>query len=348
MAYTEITIEVPMSWKARVDLGTVFLGEVYDALRVDEHWCLDFERGFRWWASDYAQTIIADVGVFRNMCSIYRVQAEIDLLRGRGKADDCEMYLSSAMCRANLNALTYNTEADTYRFNCTVYVTEDNKEWLLKLFLAAVALQVSAAEHRGPLLAKGLGAAVATSGHLKHGMRDRPHPMVNAIDQFFVPKGAEPSRWIGVPDWKQATEMIRRLALVCRTDSHSSLHAEFAWGEDPGPAAEGKTPVTLAVVTDLKHEFLGNGLSLTLRLPIDLGDAMEAHSALELNALERKGWKWWHDFGSWCCLGNDLAFTCFVPNTSYNEQVLPQLVHAMALRAQWVNELFIESNPLLR
>lgn len=337
-----------MSWKDRKDLGTKFIGDVYDALRIDEHWCMDFERGYRWWASDYAQTIIADPSVFHNLSSIYRVHAEIDILRGRGKAADCEMYLSTAMSRANLNALTYDAEKDVYRLNCTVYVTEDNQEWLLKLFLGAVGLQLAVAEQRAPLLAEALDAVVATSGHVKHGMRDRAHPMVHAIEQFFVPMGANASKWIGVDEWNDASDVIRRLALVCRTDSHTSLHAEFAWGEDPGPAAEGKTPVKLSVETDFRHAFLGNGLSLTLRLPLDMGDANEAHSALELNALERKDWKWWHDFGSWCCLGNDLAFTCFVPNTLYHPQTLPQLVHAMALRAQWVNELFMAGNPLLR
>ncbi|MCO5297646.1 MAG: hypothetical protein M9921_12390 [Fimbriimonadaceae bacterium] len=336
------------SWRDREDLGTAFVAQVYEGLRVDDHWGVDYSRGFRWWASDYAQTISADVGVFHNLCSIYRVHAEIDLLRGRGKAEQFELYMAAAMARANLNALVFDADQDTFRLNCTVYVTEENKEWLLKLFLAAVALQVSVAHTRGPTLAGELGTPVASTQHPTHGMRESPHPMVHAIDQFFVPPGAQPSRWIGVGEWEEATDMIRRLALVCSTDGRSSLHAEFAWGEDPGPAAEGKTPIRLAVLTDLPHAFLGNGLSLTIRLPINLGDDQEAHTTLELNALERKDWKWWHDLGSWCSLGNDIAFTCFVPNTLYNPHVLPEMVHGMALRAQWVNELFMAKHPLLR
>lgn len=337
-----------MSWRNQEDLGTAFLAQVYEALRIEDHWCTDYSRGFRWWASDYAQTLSADVGVFHNLCSIYRVHSEIDLLRGKGKADEFEMFMSANMARANLNALVFDATQDTYRLNCTVYVTEENKEWLQKLFLAAVALQVSVAHNRAPGLAQELDTAVAASQHQTHGIRDKPHPMVHAIEQFFAPPGKAESRWIGVPEWEDASDVIRRLALVCSTDGRSSLHAEFAWGEDPGPAAEGKTPCKLAVQTDLQHAFLGNGLYLTLRLPINLGDDQEAHTSLELNALERKEWKWWHDLGSWCCLGNDIAFTCFVPNTLYNPKILPELVHGMALRAQWVNELFMARNPLLR
>lgn len=324
-----------MSWETRSDTGLAIIGQVNDALKIADKWRVDEPRGFMWWASDFAQRIWADPGIFHHTHSVYRLHAEIELIRGRGHAAEHVVFLSHVMSRATLSALVHDPQGDTYKLHCSVYASDDNAEWLGRLFLSAVGIQISEAHCTARKLSDDLKSAAATTSHPNSGIRNEPDPMCTALERFFKPAGVNPSRWEDVPEWEEADQNIKRLAQKRSSDGKSFLHAEFAWAGDP---THGDCAI-LEVTTQRPHPELGNGLHFCLILPLRMNEENAAHTALELNAAERREWKWIHDLGSWCCENDQVEFNCFVPNTSYNKHILPNLVHEMAIRANWASEL---------
>lgn len=327
-----------MGWRTRDDLGTQIVGHVYDAMKVSDGWSINFDRGFSWWADDFCQTVWSDMGLFQNAQNMFRIHAETDLFRGRGHAQDFELALTSAMRDSTFNSVVFDTESDTYKLHCSVYVTADNAHFMDRLFMAACALQVAEASEMGHHLAKQVGAPPATSGHPKHGLRSHPDPMVKCIETFFKPHGVQASRWIGVPEWKQMEWAMERQSQRFECDHSSRMHADFYWSI---PQPDGNVAcTTLEVKTDEAHPILGHGLMFRLKLPIKMSPQKVAHTAVALNNLERKEWLRAQFMGSWCYDDGALEFECFVPNTCYHVDILEAISLSMAIRAEWANEQF--------
>jgi hypothetical protein len=322
-----------MSWRHKEDLGTTLVAFVHDSLKVTDQYSLDVGRGFTWWASDYCQTVWTDVGLFHNMSTLYRVHTEIEILRCDGKGETCEVALTESMSHASLSAIIHDPEKDIYKLHCSVYADYENEEWVKRVLVGAVGLQLSFAQREAGRLAESLGVKPARSGHPVSGMRGTPDPMVQAEERFFRPFGATPSKWIGSEEWEMARENLKRISQKVTTDHQVCLEADFDWWH-------GDDIVKLAFRADEPHPDLGNGLSVRMLVPVKLIPEMRAHLALHLNELERREWNWCHDIGSWCCSGDDLAFACFVPNISYAPHVLAELAHDMGIRAKWINEQF--------
>lgn len=324
-----------MSWQSRSDPGLAIVAQVHDALKIADKWRMDEPRGFTWWASDFAQRVWSDQSVFHNTSAIYRLHAEIEFIRGKGHGAECALHLSRLMSCASLSALVHDGETDTFKLHCGIYASEENAEWLGRLFLGAVGIQISEAHGKASRLAAQLKGAPATSAHPATGMRSEPDPMCAAIERFFRPAGALPSRWADVEEWNEAHYNVKRLAEKVSTDSRSFLHAEFPWAA----GAENGECITLEVTTQRPNPELGNGLHMSLKLPVRMDEEHSARTALDLNAAERQEWKWIHDLGSWCAEEGAVEFNCFIPNVSYHAAILPSLVHDMAIRANWASEL---------
>lgn len=322
-----------MSWQTKEDLGLSLVAFAHDSLKIEEKYRLDHGRGFTWWASDFAQSIWAELGNFRNMSNLFRIHTEIEFLKADGHATDCEIPLLEVMADATFSAMVYDHDKDTFKLHCSVYACYDNEEWIKRLFLGAVGLQLSEAQHTAKKLAERLGVVPATSCHPITGPREHCDPMVEADERFFKPWGAQPSKWLGSTEWEEARQAVRRISIKCTTNDTSHLEAEFEWfhGGDGGFSK-------LIISADESHPVLGHGLICRLIVPTSMVAGTRAHLALHLNEMERKEWNWCNDVGSWCCRGVDLAFDCFVPNISYAEGILPGLAHDMANRARWLNE----------
>ena len=322
-----------MSWREKEDLGTAIVANVCELLRITDEWLVDRTRGFTWWAGDYAQSIWSNLGLFHNGVTLYRLHCETEMLRGSGHARDCELQLTKLMSAATLSGVTYDSTTDLYKLHCSVYVHNDNAEWVKRVLLGAVALQIIDAQNNASL-SLSTGHSTATSGHPIRGLRHHPDPILDSMDKFFRPYGACESKWVGfTAEWDEARERVRRIAQHSVTDNATYLEAEFDWH-----LSAAVLPVRLEIRTDRPHEVLGCGLDFTLSLPFAMPAGQRAHTALELNARERKEWNWCHDLGSWCTRGNEVVFKCFVPNICHAPGILVELAHDMALRANWVNE----------
>jgi len=325
-----------LGWRDKSDLGLEVIEKAHDTLKITNQWRTDQARGYTWWASDFAFRVWAEEGFYHNATATYRLHIETDLLRGRGKAHQFEVALEKEMDSSSMSAVVYDHTDDTYRLHCSVFLNSDNAEWLSKLFPAAAVLQLSEANSIVHDLARVLHATPAVSEHPQSGMRREPDPMLHALDQWFKPLGQKPSHWLGAAEWRDMERYMERQAVTFECDHQSVLRATFDWRVNPNLSQ------VLECTCHEPHPILGNGLHLTLTLPLELAPEPCAHLALQLNQHERHEWKRSHMIGSWCVHGTQLAFRAFLPNTVYQHDLLPQIALTMALRAQWVDEYFLE------
>lgn len=323
-----------MSWRQRSHLGEELLGEVHDLLRLDDHWLVEEQLGFTWWADSLAQRVWSDVGVFHHTTTIYRLHAEADLLRARGRVHDMEVELERLMDECTLSAVIYDTKTDTFKLHCSVFVSEESAGHLRKAFAAAVALQAAEAHRIAQDLSVRMHAVPASSAHPVSGIRSTADPILQRAPEFFRPAGAMPPRWSGVAEWRDVELMLEREAQTFTSNHATEFSAQFAFEAVPGALT------TLSATCHEPHPMLGNGLHFTLAIPLPLPADRAAHMALELNNHEREQWKRSHMLGSWCLHEDKLAFRSFIPNALYNPELLPQVAVNMAVRAQWVNEYF--------
>jgi hypothetical protein len=328
-----------MSWKERSDLGLTLVGDVHDALRIEDQWRTDEARGFQWWPSTFAQHIWADTGLYHNAQAVYRMHAETDLIKGRGHHEDFELALETAIDACTFSAIVYDAASDTFRLHSSVYASPENVGWLKKTFFAAAALQLAEAQDIAGMLSRGQTHAVqAVTEHPRSGLRSGPDPMIHSRDMFFKPHGTAPSKWVGAEEWLDMERFMEREALTFQSDHSTWMKAEFPW-MGPGTSSTGGDPTAVLDVTTMEpNPIIGNGLHFTLVLPLSLEPKRVAHLALELNEFERKEWKRSHMLGSWTCHDGKLAFRCFLPNTIYNKELLPQITNNMAVRASWADE----------
>lgn len=333
-----------MSWKERSDLGLTLVGDVHDALRVEDKWRRDEVRGFQWWPASFAQHIWSDVGLYHNAQAVYRMHAETDLISGRGHHEDFEEGLETAIDDCTFSAIVYDAKTDTFKLHSSVYASPENVAWLKKAFFAAAALQLAEAQDIAQKLARGREHAVqALSEHPVSGLRSTPDPMLQSRELFFKPQGALASRWANAEEWHDTERYMEREALTYESDHQTWLRASFPW-TGPGISAEGQDPRAMLEVTTLEpHPIIGNGLHFTLVLPLQLDPKRSAHIALELNEVERTDWKRCHMLGSWCCHEGKIAFRCFLPNTVYNKDLLPNIANNMAVRASWADEWCLQN-----
>lgn len=326
-----------MSWRERTDLGHSIVADIHETLRIDDRWIVERGNGFTWWASDFAQSVWCEMGLYHNGMATYRVHAETDLLRGRGRPHQFESAIETEMDGCSFSSVIYDDREDTFKLHSSLFATEENIGWLKRTFLAAVALQVCEAHHLGHGLARAVGGVPASSSHPTAGMRTKADSCLEIIPRYFGPMGVQPSRWLGTVEWNEAERAMDRESLRFWTDHQGKLHAEFAW--DAGGMAG--DVVLLQVDAHEPSSMMGNGLHFTLTVPLRMPPERVARLALEMNSLERQEWHRCHTLGSWCNHRGQLAHRLFLPNTIYNPDLLPNLVIASAVRAQWVNEFFL-------
>ncbi len=319
------------SWRNPDDLGLEIVHFIHQSLRADAEWCVDAgERGFTWWAGEFAQHVWAEESNFYNSTATFKVHAETDLVRGQGRAARLEPPLMSAMRNTSLCGVVYDQEKDVYRLHSSAYLHADNLDAMKRLMSAETVLQLDEANRLAHHAAHSLQAVPAISEHPQHGLRSQPSPMARAAELFFRPQGQGPSRWLGQPEWKQTEWAMEREAETFKSDHKGELTATYYW--------PGGDKAVLSVSAGTPHPFLGSGLTMKLCLPVSMDHEQSAHRAVELNSRERSDWMRSHFLGSWCFDDSKFEFECFVPNTSYNADLLLTLVTSMSIRAQWCAE----------
>ncbi len=325
-----------MSWRDGYSLGHTVVREIHDTLRIDDQYVHDEPHGFTWWPGELSQAIQADDGIFRQSNVTYRVTAETSFVKGRGHMRELALALVSEMDEASFSGPVYDKESDTFKMHCCVYLADENEAWLRRTMMAATALQVYDAYRLVDRLGEQFHAVHAISGHPSAGLRDDPHPIIKTAPKFFWQAGLRPSRWLDVEEWREGTWVMEREATTFESDRKTRLDATFEW------SCGGSGSIVVAARTEDPHPTLGNGLHVTMTVPLSLNPEAIGHLVLDLNGLERSDYKRCHVLGSWCAHEGQLAFRLFVPNTLYTPEVLPDVLVNMSTRAIWVNEYFFE------
>lgn len=326
-----------MQWRSGQQFGHQLLLDLMKTLNLDEKWCSFDDEGFTWWAADHGQRVWCEDGVFQHTTTTYRIHCETDLIRGRGHAADFEVALEREMDQTTLNALVFDQPSDTYKLHSSVFATEENMTFLKRTSFSAVVLQIVEAQVMARKLQQSMNATPATSAHPTMGIRTQHDPILGSVQQFFVPAGSQASRWIGVSEWLDTEKAMEREAEKFTSDHHNHLQAEFLWSASQSPRG-----ITLDVNAREAHVVLGNGLHFTLTVPLVMSPERVSHMALELNQFERDHSKRSHMLGSWSCHDGSLAYRSFIPNVVYRSELLPELTLNMSIRAQWVNDFFLE------
>lgn len=320
------------SWQSKSDIGLAVLASIHDLLKVDSDYRVDIERGFTWWPSDYAQTFWVEPA---DKDGVYRIHCEIDFLKTRGATSDADVTLAQWMTQTTLSGIIFDAEKNIYKLHACFGATADNTDRMKRILLAAAGLQVAEAEKEAPRLAASLHVLAAKSTHPFSAPRSTRHNLVKCEEQYFKPFGAQPCKWLNDPEWEAASAVLATHAELSETDGKSYAWAEIPW--------EGHGNIRLEITTENAHPLFGNGLSCSAYLPLIVARNDRAVTALKLNKFEREADTGFHALGSWCCLGTDIGFHCFVPNISYSSHVLMDMAKNLTEREEWLRSAFFES-----
>lgn len=324
-----------MSWRNKEDLGTRLVSHVHESLRIPGDYTVDKDRGFEWWASDYCQRVWSDLGNFHNASTVYRLHAEIDFLHANGHFEEAKPALAEAMVEGSLSAIVYDPEKDLIKLHSSMYGQDENEAWVQRILNAAVTLQISEVHRMAQRFARDFKMSHAMTEHPTHGGRKTPDPICEFEERFFKPYGAGQSRWVGVEEWDDGRQALRRISKEVKTDYKLCLDATFDWNYGP-------RDMSLVVSAVDPHPVLGQGLFFALTLPVMMENDHKCAVAMDLNEHERKDWNWYNDLGTWCLREGELTFVTFVPNVCFINGILGDFCHDMGLRANWVHEHWAE------
>jgi hypothetical protein len=223
----------------------------------------------------------------------------------------------------------------------TIYVHEDTKDWLPRLFAGLVVLQPIEAQFRADLAALLLGGKADRSRPPGGGPPASANDILG-VDQFIAHHGQQQSKWIDTGEFEQIVERWGR------RDSGFGI-AGRGWLTIETPF--GARTAMLKLKTDEPHPRLGNGLLATLTLPgLSETESEMTERSIEMNYLEVTCWL---KFGvplignwsaeEWCPPEGPrfaTAFCLFVPNLMYQAGLAENLVLYAMARAKWFRERF--------
>ena len=189
------------------DPGLLAVDAVYRALSVDEEWS-DFQgRGFAWWGEDLMQHVWASEQVVSRGELITAVHAETVILQDI-TSDHAQDLIASMGPFPTLNAFIFDPQERTLKMRATVYVHEQNYEWLSKLFCLAAALQASEAQAKiDNGVAEIFGASPPAVVHPRSGRRRAADDMLY-IGFDVAAAGRDPGRSYTVADLANAVGLL--------------------------------------------------------------------------------------------------------------------------------------------
>jgi hypothetical protein len=324
-------------------LGPRALKEIAELWKADSPRLRWRENGFDWWPGDFKVSVDAVRRLDEHGPEMWQLSVKTHFLKDVPINDSKFVNLSAAMTRVAASTygwvyppteiLAQHAPGSTPRlhFSNTAYLTSENIEWMPWLLGAMSIVQPVNAQIQAKSTAEILG-----------GVPDMSRPpelagleldgMLEIIDQLYAPLGKEPSRWI-------ASEEFSAIAQNCASDvchgiaCHDGLLIDASFGD---------TGARVVLATGQTHPQLGNGLLVTLQVPI-LGDAATiANECAALNCVESL-WSDVPQFGCWHRMSYEqdiegAAFSTFVPNALYQPGLANQMAIWMVQRAQLLRQ----------
>lgn len=261
------------------DCGPWLLDFLFDSLQIEKEWSVRGAREFTWWGHGLAQTVRAEPPEYVLGCWWTRLCAVTHFLADVPDTPEVHAFIELLNTIAAMNAYVWDPDARTIRLACSASIPHLEAEWLARIFLAAVALQVSEAHARVEGLAEILHCRPDVSAHPNNGLRPEPHHILFIMRDFFIPSGQGPSAFVK-EDFDAAKEAFdNRLPAIAGDDG---LTVEFPFfGVRPAvylstlralnliddPPPDNVETALLQVSASERHPVLGSGVLFLLRLP---------------------------------------------------------------------------------
>jgi hypothetical protein len=218
-------------------------------------------------------------------------------------------------------------------FQSTVYLRQENAEWLPEFFGQITILQPIEAEWLADTAAQRLGGRPDVTRISETAPRQLDG-ILDVARTIYAPAGERVSRWEGSEEFAEVAEQFGTF--------------EYCFGVAHSKGVELETPIGSATAriqlhADMPHLHLGTGLVAALLLPLRRDGTTTAHECMWLNFLESI--PWW-DFcfpqlGTWSPQeGDDGLFECrnmfFVPNALYRPGIASNAAVWQLWHAFWV------------
>jgi hypothetical protein len=322
-----------LPWEPRIDdLGIWLVDEVGHAFTLDEEWSVQTDRGFDWWGKDLVQHVWSEPPLDDDGFEIFRLHARTDLLRDFEPTDTNLAKLNVFSMFATTSGFLVDSDAGTVSLAASMYVHEETAGWVTPTFKLVCAIQAADAQIKASVLAESTGSAVAVSEHPRSGARPDLDDMLNVLEHVVAPAGERPSAWEGEEMEWTASFLSQGAGSVLTLGGESGLSAEFPF--------QSRTSL-LTVSTRERNPQLGNGVLLTLHLPMNIDEPEGLRFATDLTGRELAALTRAHLLGSWCWRDDGLHFVTFLPNIAHiGRGDLLNVVMSMGVRARWVAETF--------
>lgn len=316
-------------------LGVQFVRKLYKVLNINEEWSLADDRGFTWWGGHhFAQRIWAGQPIDDDGFLVTKVTAETDFLKYPTRSIEIEAILANEMVRASLSGLVVDQKDARIRLRCSVYVHEENHEWLGRIFSLAVLMQVFEAESRAEILAMILGLQLDRSCHPDSGVRNEVDEMLNFVPQIVIPEGNKPFDSIGDFEFRRTADILNSQNLVS-TASETGLAAYSPFANDTA---------LLQADTDQEHPELGKGLLIRLSLPPEkVNSRIDGRLIMDMNSKEQNSQPSGHFLGSWCLgpIGKNVqtpVYVTFIPAVACSPGILSNMCVSTLCHGKWAEE----------
>ena len=329
----------------RTDVGLEAIEFLYALLQIDDEWSVREERGFTWWAGDFAQRVWAEPCVVDHGIVVSRVAAETRLVtNARNDAGLKDRFVLAQTARPSLTARIWDGNG-TIRLLATTRVFDGAVEHCSRLLSLAIIMQITDAQYAGPNIADMTGGQAAISAHPYSGRRPSPDEMLTFVEKIVIPTGAASLPW-PADDFARARESLDTLGCLAGTSSKTSLTAEFPFYRDARSVVMSPKAVEasrLEISTAATHPVFGHGLSARLSLPLTNARTSQA---LEFNLLEFETHPLGVLLGGWglsragAPQSSRLTFSAFYPNITAKPGLIVHIATMMALRAQWAAQFW--------
>jgi hypothetical protein len=314
------------------DHGIQLVRKIFKDMNIDEEWSVQTDRGFTWWGHQYAQRIWADKPIEDNGFHVTKVNAETEILKYPARSTETETLLAVEMMKSSLSGLVIDHEADRITLRSSVYIHEDNSNWLGRVFSLAAIMQLIEAENKGDILAMFLELQADKSMHPRSGLRNDVDDMLNVVDQVVIPEGEKPFHTIGEFEYRRTADILNSQNLIS-TASGTGLSAYLPFCDDTALLREG-------------HPELGNGLLIRLLLPPDQIFPMtdiDGPFIMDLNSTEQNAFPSGHFLGSWCLgpIGENLhtaVYVTFIPAIVCSPGILYNMCISTMSHGKFVEE----------
>jgi hypothetical protein len=310
-----------------MDIGLEAIDYVRECLPVSEGNAALGKRGFEWWSGRLRQRVWTEDAAEDEGMTVWRLHCRTDLVKGFEGTEAQMAVLGELMDNVTLSALIRDPQdPGRLQLASSCYVNESTAGWMPWLFGLVTVWQNWEANQTVLSLQERLGLEVDASAPPNGGSTSTLHEKVALVAEGLAQVKSHPSRFAG-KEMEGLKEVLNVPPVVTSTGDRSGFVYELPFC--------GQTSLSI-LATSEAHPQAGNGLSSSLKIPIEIRHG--AAECLEMNEAELKDHSWTHFLGSWTLGDSGPVFKAFYPNLFFQPGILVAFALNNVTRARWIAE----------